>query len=191
VSDDSNATDPGSELEALYQAAVNQPSDISEHVPKLRELAGKVEHVTEFGMRYGNSTVALLPGRPKRFVTWDLRRTPIADVLSRVQGDTDFEFRQGDSLSADIEPTDLLFIDTKHTAAQLTGELDRHAGKVKRWIALHDTGIYGEHGEGGGPGLLPALRRFLHEHSEWRVIYHTDANHGLTVISRDDRDRPQ
>jgi hypothetical protein len=84
----------------------------------------------------------------------------------------------------------MLFIDTRHTRDQLVAELARHAGKVSRWIVLHDTQIFGEKGEDGGPGLLVGLREFMTAHPEWSVIYHTQANNGLTVISRDHRDKP-
>ena len=114
----------------------------------------------------------------------------MAELLKSRQGATAFSFVQGDSLSVDIEPCDLLFIDTRHTAAQLTAELERHAGNVRRRIVLHDTQIFGERGEDGGPGLLVALRAFLKAHPEWSVIYHTQVNHGLTVISRDQSDKP-
>jgi hypothetical protein len=87
-------------------------------------------------------------------------------------------------LAIEIDETDLLFIDTKHTAAQLYGELQRHAARVRRWIALHDTETFGERGEDGGPGLLSALQRFLREQPEWTVTYHSATNNGFTVISR-------
>ena len=93
-------------------------------------------------------------------------------------------------ISVHIDPCDLLFIDTRHTADQLTNEFHRHASKVRRWIVLHDTQIFGERGEDGGPGLLPAVRRFLNENPEWSVVHHTQTNHGLTVLSRDPRDKP-
>ncbi len=35
-----------------------------------------------------------------------------------------------------------------------------------------------------------ALRAFLKANPEWSVIYHTQFNHGLTVISRDKADKP-
>ena len=35
-----------------------------------------------------------------------------------------------------------------------------------------------------------ALRAFLKAIPEWSVIYHTQVNHGLTVISRDKADKP-
>ena len=57
-------------------------------------------------------------------------------------------------------------------------------------IVLHDTRIFGERSEDGGPGLLEALRAFLRQFLKWSVVYHTQANHGLTVISRNSRDKP-
>jgi hypothetical protein len=72
----------------------------------------------------------------------------------------------------------------------ISNEFQRHADKVRRWIVLHDTQIFGERGEDGRPGLLPAVQRFLNENPDWSVISHTQANHGLTVLSRDPRDKP-
>jgi cephalosporin hydroxylase len=180
----------GLTLEDMFQKARSTPSDINEHSDKLRELASQSETVIEFGMRHGVSTVALLAGQPKRMISYDLNHDPIAEILKSRQGATEFSFVQGDSLSVHIEPCDLLFIDTRHTADQLSNEFQRHAGKVRRWIVLHDTQIFGERGEDGGPGLLPAVRRFLNENPEWSVVHHTQANHGLTVLSRDPRDKP-
>ena len=63
------------------------------------------------------------------------------------------------------------------------------AGTCQR-IVLHDRQIFSECGEDGGPGLLEALRALLRQFLKWSVVYHTHANHGLTVISRDPRDKP-
>jgi hypothetical protein len=178
-------------LEDLYQRARITPSDINEHTPKLRELASQCEHVTEFGMRHGVSTVALLSAQPKRFVTYDLHHDVMANVLTSRRGKTDFAFILGNVLAVEIEPTDLLFIDTIHTAMQLAAELARHAEKVRRYIVLHDTQVYGERGENGQPGLLVALRDYLRSHPEWSIIYHSVANNGLTVISRNPEDKPK
>ncbi|MCA9035744.1 MAG: hypothetical protein KDA91_11475, partial [Planctomycetaceae bacterium] len=177
-------------LDELFTEAATTPSDLNEHCEKLKELAAQCEHVTDFGSRPHVSTVALLAGQPQRLVSYAVDDR-FAKVLVERQGQTAFEARPGDSLSVEIDETDLLFIDTKHTAGQLQAELDRHASRVRRWIVRHDTQIFGEQGEGGGPGLLPALRRFLREHPEWSVVYHTQANHGLTVISRGSRDKPK
>jgi hypothetical protein len=176
----------GLTLERLYERAASEPSDINEHCPTLRRLAAQASHVTEFGMRRGVSTLAFLAAQPARLITYDLIRLAEVDSLQRLAGGTAFEFRLGDTLSIDIELTDLLFIDTRHTAAQLSAELARHASKVRRWIALHDTQVYGEVGEDGGAGLLSALRNFLASHPEWRIEERYLNNNGLIVLGRTD-----
>lgn len=80
-----------------------------------------------------------------------------------------------------IEPTDMLVIDTVHHADRLTAELERFAPSVKRWIVLRGTGAFGQKAEGGnGPGLLVGLRRYMEAHPEWFPIYHTSEQYGLT-----------
>lgn len=180
-----------SSLQSLFDKARNTPSDINEHCEKLRELASQCQHVTEFGMRPRISTVALLAGKPGQMVTYAAVPDPIIPILRREAGAAAFEFRKGESLTVDIEETDLLFLDTRHTYEHLRAELARHAGKVRRWIVLHDTQIFGTKGEDGGAGLLPALRQFMLANPQWSVIEHTQANNGLTVIGCDPRDKPE
>jgi hypothetical protein len=146
-------------LEALFRRAVSTPSDINEHCVRLRELASECGHVTEFGMRPEASTVALLAGGPGTLVSYDRRRHPLVDLLEVVARPGGFRFEEGDSLTAEIEETDLLFLDTVHTARQLSRELARHAGRVRRRIVLHDTVTFGQVGEDGGPGMCAALQR--------------------------------
>ena len=170
----------------VYDSAVAAPSDINEHLPKLLELAEQCEHVTEFGTRSGVSTTALAAGKPRLLKTYDVVRDGSIDrlvTLAAIEG-VELHAITADVLAIEIEETDLLFIDTKHTAAQLYAELRRHAAQVRRWIALHDTETFGERGEDGGPGLLSALDRFLREQPEWTVTDHSTINNGFTVISR-------
>lgn len=173
-------------LASLYTNAAERPSDINEHVPKLRELASRCAHVTALGARFGVSTIALLAGQPHTLRSYDLYRDPIVEVLRRRQGACTFDFEQASSLTVEIEETDLLFVDTVHTADHLWQELSRHAGKVRRWIALHDTHTFGEIGEAGAAGILFAVRRFLRERPEWRVVYRAENNNGFMVLSRVD-----
>lgn len=174
-----------------FESARDTPADINEHCDTLRELAAHCETVTEFGCRYGVSTVAMLAGLPKRLRSYDINRTGEVNHLTRLAAEspTKFEFVTGSSLTVDIEPTDMLFIDTLHNAKQLGAELARHADKVQRWIVLHDTEIYGHNGDDGGPGLLVALEAFLKANPEWFIWQHYRNNYGLTVVSRDPLDR--
>lgn len=175
---------PSTTMNELYQRATDTPSDINQHCPTLRQLAAACDTVVEFGMRQGVSTTALLAGRPRNLITVDLYADPIARELERLSGETHFEFRLGSSLDITIPDCDLLFIDTHHTAGQLSQELRRHEARVRHWIALHDTEIFGEQGEDGGPGLLAALEAFLREHPSWLPRFHARHNHGLTILGR-------
>jgi len=141
--------------------------------------------------RFGVDEAELLAGRPGRLLSVDARESLAAKNLAPAAAAAGVEFTPlvGDPLEVGIPECDLLFIDTKHTADHLWAELTRHAGQVRKRIAFHDTEIFGETGEDGSPGLLPAIRRFLRENPEWTTIRHDRNNHGLTVISRDPADK--
>ena len=167
-----------------YQAACLEPSDINEHLPTLYELARECPHVTELGTRTGVSTLALLCAQPKKLVCYDLVRLPQVDQLAALAGQTEFVFRKEDVLKADIEETDLLFIDSWHVCDQLKEELRRHAAKARKYIVLHDTTTFGEQGESEGhEGLWPAVEEFLAK-GAFRLRQRFANNNGLTVLER-------
>ncbi len=169
-----------------FRAAATTPSDINEHCETLRTLASQCKTVVECGTRGGVSTTALLAGQPERLITVDVNRCE----LTLPTGATELEVRQSSSLELEPIPCDLLFIDTLHTKAQLSAELARHAGACSRWIVMHDTAAFGERGEDDGEGIQPAIAEFLKAYPEWVVMSRTDANNGLTVLSRCESDRP-
>lgn len=189
-------------LEERFRQARAGPSDIHEHLDRLRTFASRCEHVTEFGIRGANaSTVALLAGQPAELVCWDVNpwavvQQAVADLLVGA-GRTRFQPRVGDSRTVTIEPTELLFVDTVHTYAQLVAELRRHGAQVGRWIALHDTATYGDVGDDGSrPGLRAAVRAFLADafltdvrdgprrSAGWRVLEDHPHNNGLMILER-------
>jgi beta-1,4-mannosyl-glycoprotein beta-1,4-N-acetylglucosaminyltransferase len=173
--------------EAMYQRSVETPSDINEHLPYLHHLAGQVEHVTEFGTRSGCSTSAFLSAKPKRLVAYDLERYETIGVLEAAAKEigVDFHFYEQDVLAADIEETDLLFIDTWHVGEQMTAELERHAPKVRKLLVMHDTETFAEFGETAGHrGIWPSIAAYVREHPEWRLLEHFPNCNGLTVFAR-------
>lgn len=185
--------------EEVYKQACAQPSDINEHLPVLRRLAGECSHVTEMGMRTGLSTIALLAAQPKTLVSWDINpeSTVSQSTLDLVlmRGATRFQPRCGDTLTiSPIEPTELLFIDTLHTGKQLQAELWRHVfpdhftGKcqcrVKKYLVFHDTVTFAFVGE---DGKAPGLRAAIHDFQQnafpiWHVVEDHENNNGLTVL---------
>lgn len=173
-----------SELDAWYQRACDTPSDINEHAPALHALAKGCDHVVEFGVRHGVSTVAMLAAQPKKLTVYDISRQPEVKELERLKGDCEFTFINASSLVVEIEPCDVLFIDTQHTAKQLHGELMLHADKVRKFIAMHDTAVFGQHGDDGGDGLLVAIATFLSKSPDWKLYRHATNNYGFTVLAR-------
>lgn len=175
-------------IDRLYQQAANNPSDIWEHIPLLREVAEQYRHVTEFGTRFGVSTVALLAAEPDVFITYD--REPqdsvkMIETAAKNLTNTRFECRIADVREIEIEPTDFLFIDTWHIESQMDIELRRHADKVHSMIGFHDTETFGLVGESPGHrGIWYAIDRFLKEHPEWEIRERRANNNGLTLIGR-------
>ena len=178
--------DPGITPAALYERARSQPSDIQAHLPVLHKFASSVRHVTEFGVRTGNSTTALLHAGPDRLIGYDVFRQPevaLLEAAARHEGLT-FRFMLQDIRGLpDIEPTDLLLLDSVHTHEQVAFEL-RFAPRVSRYIMLHDTETFGDVGENGGPGIWPAVAEFLRSSPDWELLQHDPRENGLTILRR-------
>jgi hypothetical protein len=165
-------------IQELYEHNCRTKSDINEHLPTLKRYADECEHVTELGVRGAVSLSAFLASNAKRVVAVDILNVavPESDKLT---------FICADDLTIRIQETDLLFIDTLHNYLHLKAELALHAYKAKKYIAFHDTFIFGENGDDGCLGLNHAIREFLTNNSdEWELEYHTDNNNGLTIIKR-------
>lgn len=180
----------GTELDAAFAARCKPGSDISEHLPKISELASECAHVTEFGVRGGLSTTAILHGLAKRgtgtLKSYDIEQhsAPIPALPAGVA----WRFELADtSKLAEIEPTDMLMLDSWHTAEQVAAEL-RHAPSVNRYLIFHDTTTFAGpgQGDGGGMGICPAIFDFLAtpEGLWWHVCYHNVSNNGLLVLKR-------
>lgn len=181
-------------LADLFDLAASTPTDINEHLILLRSLASECEHVTEMGLRGANgSTVAFLAAQPETFISWDIDPAAVVSnsvaTLLQMTGRTRFQPRVGDTLKIRIEPTDLLFIDTLHTARQLKAELERHADPiedtVKKYLVFHDTKTFGDTGEDGStPGLRAAIRWLQKEHAFpiWQLVEDRENCNGLVVL---------
>lgn len=198
-------TNIDTDIETIYNYLCNKQSDIHEHLPTLRKYASKVKNITEMGTRFGVSTYAFLIGKPKKLISYDINYKFFMpyenDIIKYAEKcNTEFEFREADVLEADIENTELLFIDTLHTYNQLSKELRKHESKVDKWIILHDTITFGyideryyDNGTVSNQitdmkiketGLMNALIHFLIENNNWKIKEHFTNNNGLTVLER-------
>ena len=178
------------ELDEVYDWCLNHPCDINEHFPILKKYSELCDHITEFGVRDVFSTYAFMVARPKRLISYDINVPQTiwtADRLAK-ENNVYFSFMERNTLNVEIEETDLLFIDTRHTYSQLKKELTLHAKNVKKYIIMHDTVSYGyidEPGEVGDKhGLIIAIEEFLEENKEWEIKEIFTNNNGLMVLAR-------
>jgi cephalosporin hydroxylase len=174
-------------LEQEYLRLCSEPSDIFQHLPTFVDLVVELDaqHVIELGTRTGVSTIAWLYGLEQtggRLTSVDLDERP--DI-----GDHDhWRFIQGGDLDltviGELEPADIVFIDTSHTYRQTLAELNLY-----RWLTspgglmvLHDTELRIPMGAPMRP-LYPvktAIQEFCDEHNfEWSN--HTN-NNGLGIV---------
>ena len=168
------------DLAKTYQWLCEHTSDINEHLPTLYEYGKKVDHITEFGVRTGVSTIAWLCASPEKLVAYDLNPYPPADQFDN------FKFIQADVLDVEIEETDLLFIDTYHSYTQLSQELELHGNKAKKYLIFHDTETFGYHGEDhAAPGILAAINEFMKLNSWWVIAERFENNNGLMILKID------
>lgn len=187
-------------LNQLYEGYCKSPSDINQHLPTLKSYSEKCTHVTEMGVREGISTTALLLGKPKNLVGYDINLKESVHLLKELAENEglNFDYKLGDTRTVEIEETDLLFIDTWHVYEQLKLELALHHQKVKKYIILHDTTTYAYKNEKDFPhwtpalvkqiqepiGLWPAVEEFLAENPEWVIQERFTNNNGLTILTR-------
>ncbi len=173
-----------------YQELCITPSDINVHLPVLKEYAAQCSHVTEFGVRDCVSTYAFIEANPVALRCYDYcqheNMVDAQNYAASTHG-IDIAFVIASTLEAEIEPTDFLFIDTKHNYLQLNAELLRHADKAKKFIGFHDVvtfGLKNEFEEAGKQGLTPAIFEFLQRDRNWQVDYYSYECNGLLILKR-------
>src|SRR5574343_1351376 len=158
--------------------------DIYEHMDTLKDLAAECKHVTEMGFRTGTSFCALLMGNPQKLISYDLTIPPWAKAkFDELKGDTHIELIEANTLHLEIEPTDLLFIDTLHTYTQLKRELELHGNKASKYLVFHDVESYGKIGEDKqSPGLQMAIIEFVEANPHWQLHLHHRNNNGFLTL---------
>lgn len=184
------------DLEHEFNLVKNYETDINEHADTLRKYASESELVCEAGVRFGNSTIMLMAGHPKRMISYDVHREARVDYLELIAKDCgiNWEFVLKNPTPEDSnesllpDDVDLLMIDTNHTGTQIGMELNRHAHKVRKWIIMHDCTTFYERGAGDDnihDGMKLGIEPFLEKHkTEWRIKERFMNNNGLMVLER-------
>lgn len=174
-----------------YLRRCQKHSDINGHLPTLFELAKECQTIVEFGVRCGESTIAFLAGleattTPSSGVrgvhSYDVSQPswPVPELGNGVAWD----FKKSDtSTLPEIPDCDMFFMDTLHTAAQITAEL-KHGNRARKYLVFHDTTTNKDVGEGGQPGIWQPIMDFMAANPHWRVKAHYEHSNGLLVLER-------
>jgi len=157
-------------------------SDIVLHLPVLEYFASLSETVVEFGVRDGQSTVALISGCRGIVHSFDIRMSGVVNDLRALELPCKWTFQTldtGSELESGLVPEcDMLFIDTEHTHQQMSKELLLHGRKAMKFLAFHDTFTFRDE-------ICPAIEDFVASHpGEYRELYRTDCNNGLLILER-------
>lgn len=166
------------DLEVEYHRLCTEPSDINEHLSTFVTLVDELDarHVIELGTRTGVSTIAwlhALTATGGRLTSVDIDERP--DIGKHDH----WTFIQGDDLDpavlAQLDPADIVFIDTSHLYDHTLAELN-----VYRWlvrpggvIVLHDTELRQPIGAPSRPPypVKAAINEFCEQHGiDWMNV---------------------
>lgn len=189
-------------IQKIYEFHKSTSSDINEHLETIYEVSKECLHITEMGVRWVSSTWPMLLSKPKKMVSYDIVFNPNINEVIKLANEYDinYSFIESDVLNVEIEPTELLFIDTLHTYNQLSIELKLHSPKTSKYIVLHDTEYFGridehiyEHASNDiknktktKEGLMTAVEDFINseEGKNWEIHKIYTNNNGLTILKK-------
>lgn len=163
--------------------------DIHEHLPTLRRLAKECDHITEFGVRTGNSSTAFLVGLSEReglssLIGYDIDPKGTPFPANELPAKLSWYVHQQDTVAQGfrIDATELLFVDSCHDYPHVIQELRQHHAQISRYIVMHDVSPQWA----GGFGPLKAMIEFLE--TDGRGVWHLKEyhlnNNGLAVLAR-------
>jgi hypothetical protein len=158
--------------------------DMIPHMHQLYQLAQMCRSVVEFGVRTGQSTIALAAGLESggggTLRSYDIMAASVDVPKSET---VTWTFQRADTGKLpQIEPCDLLFIDTLHNSDQVEAEL-KHSQMVRKYIVLHDVYMFAHRGENGG-GIIKPILEFLAANPQWQVGSYYHSEWGLLVLNR-------
>ena len=153
--------------------------DMYKRIDYIQSTFGGIKTVTEFGPFEGCSTSAWISLRPEKFVTVDRGITLDVDLYKQAAEEVgvNFEFILGNDIEIDIEPCELLFIDTMHTEDHTYEELQRHADKISKYLVFHDV----------NPArfdTLKGINKWWKDHPEWNLKYQDFQDCGFMVLEK-------
>ncbi len=181
-------------LEEMYfDRHMNGNKTICHHMPVLRSLASEVDSCVEFGVRTGNSSIALLLGCPGKVTSYEIERMPEWHEPINEAAGGKWVVRYSRSEDAKPFTCGLLLHDSFHNYAQVERELRVWADHVTRYLVFHDSVKYAlaggeDHARGNfNPdlaGFRLAVDELMIRDKTWTIKAHYPESDGLLVLER-------
>jgi hypothetical protein len=173
---------------AAFEQSIKAGGALGPHLFTLATLARDCDHVTEFGIHNGDSTIAFLHGlsnKNARMRSYHPERIPLIEQLAKHGLQTHWTYHWAEPATlAPIEETDLLLLNTRPIYSQLQRELSLHAAQVRRFLIIPHTERFAKTGADSGPGLTRALLDWVTRQPHWKIEARSPEHGGLTVLKR-------
>ena len=175
-------------FQAAFDQSLKAGGPLSSYLLTLATLARGCDHVTEFGVHGGESTLAFLHGiSNKEAQLRSYHPSPVPEIGSLLERRPDIPLKFSIAEPTDISPidsTDLLFLNTRPIHSQILRELSTHACRVQRFLVIPQTEQFSKAGADSGPGISRALLEWITTHPEWKIELRSSQNGGLTIMKR-------
>ncbi len=197
-------------LEDMFQYQCSISETLCDFRIASRKYAKECTTIAELGAYHMGSGFALLQGlseNPSQIRSLHCTDTENPPELMlqlakkwAVEKGISFQFQLANDLDIDLEPVDMLHIDTFHAYRHLTTELEKFSPIAKKYILMHDTsGNFGQNDQPGGweneakypahisrfkRGLWTAVEDFLQGNHEWELHERNQQGDGYTVLKR-------
>jgi hypothetical protein len=175
-------------FQSAFDQSIKSGGPLNSYLLTLATLARGCERVTEFGVHGGESTLAFLHGlsnKPAQLTSYHPKPVPDLHRLLEARPDLPLKFSVAEPTAIPpIDPTDLLFLNTRPLYSQLLRELSLHASQSRRFLVIPQTAQFSKAGADSGPGLTRALLEWTTRHPEWKIELRSSTEVGLTVLRR-------
>jgi hypothetical protein len=164
------------------------------HLITVLRYGSRVDHATEMGGLTGKTTNALIVAGTKTIRSYDRNDVKGDDLIAQGQelGLDVALIPNTDTMTVEIQPTELLLINTPFEGNFRFAELTKHHGKVSRFILLPRTSEFALQAHSSVTltndvkpiGLSFGINAFIQEHDEWFIREHWVEDKGFTVLER-------
>jgi hypothetical protein len=177
-------------MQAIHENLVNHIK-LNNQLLAFVRYASRVRHVTILGAGNGLSLLAAMAAKPEFVRLYD----PVLQDTQQYREvcaseNINFAFNVCDLNSAEIEPTDLLYIDTHSEGNIKYTELKKYQSSVSRYMLVNNTYTHAhdavtgiELSNGIQPcGVIHGINSFISECPNWHILEHLYYDPGLTVL---------